>query len=416
MPVGRFSLYPKPEGRQFFINKEMRIFGRIYEDTKDQKMKIISLVIEENSYADMHSEDVLESLTKFVGNLALKQKPVITETLEELQEFMLTLDNKKLERTFDFQLLHFNRDVEPGTRMYLAFAGWYGDYWRSYANFLKAHTMNEKEYKKFIRELENLPKFGIETLKWDSYQSVYRLVADFLKYHYCNNLDCGGFSFKKCSNCGHSHFCDRECQKKAFPQHKKECCTAKYFEDYKKEVPWILKNYVDEGLFDDSDHEVVTMEVFLRELMMKAYSSFHETLMEGENSIHANMIYVLIKRRRSRMKIDFRKMDTMLSKDVIAGSFELICKQMLEFPGKEKQGIEIIEKKGYWFEDPLFERVRIWMSVVALQNPNFEKEADVILANWGMERVPTESICKIKIKDSSPTGIKIVTFSRPSRS
>ena len=276
--------------------------------------------------------------------------------------------------------------------------------------------MNENEYKQFIKDLENIPKFGIETLKWASFEPVYRLVADFLKYHYCNNTDCGGFSFKKCSNCGHSHFCDRECQKKAFPQHKKECCIAKYFEDYKKEVPWILKNYVDEGLFNDSDHEVVTMEVFLRELMMKAYSSFHETLMEGEKSIHANMIYVLIKRRRSRMKIDFRKMDTMLSIDKTAGSFELICKQMLEFPGKEKQGIEIVEKKGYWFEDPLFERVRIWMSVVALQNPNFEKEADVILANWGMERVPTESIDKIKIKDSSPTGIKIVTFSRPSRS
>ena len=244
--------------------------------------------------------------------------------------------------------------------------------------------MNEKEYKQFIKELENLPKFGMETLKWGSFQPVYRLVADFLKYHYCGNNDCGGFSFNKCSKCGHSHFCDRECQIKAFPEHKEECELAKYIEGYKKEVPRILKNYVDEELFDDTDHEVVTMEVFLRELMMKAYSSFHETLMEGEKSIHTTMIYVLIKRRRSRIKIDFKKMDTMLSQDRTAGSFELICKQMLEFLDKEKQGMEIVEREGYWFKDILHDRVRCWMSIVALQNPNFEKEADVILENWGI--------------------------------
>ena len=57
-PIGRFSLYPKPEGRQFFINKERRIFGRIFQDTKDKKVKVISLVIEKNSYSDIHSEDV----------------------------------------------------------------------------------------------------------------------------------------------------------------------------------------------------------------------------------------------------------------------------------------------------------------------------------------------------------------------
>ena len=416
MPVGRFSLYPKPEGRQFFINKEMRIFGRIYQDTKDKKMKVISLVIEENSYADMHSEDVLESLSKFLENLTLKQKPVITETIEELQEFMKTLDNKKLEGTLDYQLSHFNRDVEPVTRMYLALASWYGDYWMSYANFLKAHTMNDKEFKKFIRELENLPKFGMETLKWESYQSVYRLVADFLKYHYCNNKDCGGFSFKKCSKCDHSHFCNRECQIKAFPYHKNECDLAKSVEGYKKEVPWIIKNYVDEGLFDDSDHEVVTMEVFLRELMMKAYSSFHDTLKDGEKSIHATMIYVLIRSKRfnhPEMKIDYKKMDQLLSRDRTAGSFDLLCKQMLEFPGKEKEGIEIVEKEGYRISDQLYDRVRFWMSVIALKIPNFEKEAETILAKWGLQMVPEESVEEIK---ASATAIKILTISRPSRS
>ena len=44
-------------------------------------------MIEENSYADMHREDVLESLAEFVGSLALKQKPVITDTREELEQF-----------------------------------------------------------------------------------------------------------------------------------------------------------------------------------------------------------------------------------------------------------------------------------------------------------------------------------------
>ena len=117
MPVGRFNLYPKPEGRQFFICKEIRIFGRIFKDIKDKKLKVISLVIEQNSYADMHSEDVLESLIKFVENLPMKQELVVTETLEELQQFFRTLNNKKLVDTFDYQLLHLNKDIDSGTRM-----------------------------------------------------------------------------------------------------------------------------------------------------------------------------------------------------------------------------------------------------------------------------------------------------------
>ena len=194
MPVGRFSLYPKPEGRQFFINKALRIFGRIYRDMKDKEMKVIALMIEENSYLDIHSEDVLESLAEFVESLALKQKPVITDTREELEQFFKSLDNKKLEDILQIQLLQFERDYDPTTRMCTQIPSSYEDYWRSYAYFLKAHpTMNEGEYKQFIRELENLPKFGMETLRWGSYRSVYRLVADFLEYHYCKNIDVGDF-------------------------------------------------------------------------------------------------------------------------------------------------------------------------------------------------------------------------------
>ena len=132
----------------------------------------------------------------------------------------------------------------------------------------------------------------------ESFKSVYRLVADFLKYHFCNNIECGGFSFKKCSKCNHAHYCNGNCQRRGFTTHKAECKSRKSWEGYKAEVPWILKNYVDEGLHDETDDDVVTMEVFLRELMMKAYSSFHETLAVGERSLHATMIYVLIKSKR----------------------------------------------------------------------------------------------------------------------
>ena len=397
MPVGRFSLYPKPEGRQFFINKALRIFGRIYRDMKDKEMKVIALMIEENSYADMHREDVLESLAEFVGSLALKQKPVITDTREELEQFFKSLDNKKLEDILQIQLLQFERDYDPTTRMCTQIPSSYEDYWRSYAYFLKAHpTMNEGEYKQFMRELENLPKFGMDMLKWGSYRSVYRLVADFLKYHFCKNIDCGGFSLKKCSKCKSAHFCDVECQRKALPYHgKNECQFGKTFEEYKKEVPWTLKHYVDEGLHDDTDDDVVTFKVFLRELMMKAYSAFHETLTEGEESIHTNMIYVLIQSKRynqPHLQFDYKKMDKLLGHEM-AGSFDLICKQMLEFPGKEDVEAEKVE---ILFRDKLHGRVRFWMMLIALKTPKFEKEARVILSKWGVQRFTKEEVDEMK--------------------
>ena len=140
------------------------------------------------------------------------------------------------------------------------------------------------------------------------------------------------------------HFCDVECQRKALPYHKNECKVEKTFEKDKNKVPWTLKHYVDEGLHDDTDDDVVTFKVFLRELMMKAYSAFHETLTEGEESIHTNMIYVLIRSKRynqPHLQFDYKKMDKLMtSRDRPAGSFELICKQMLEFPGQEDQGFE----------------------------------------------------------------------------
>ena len=196
----------------------------------------------------------------------------------------------------------------------------------------------------------------------------------------------------KCSKCNHSHFCDVECQKKAFPNHKKECKIAKGFEKDKKEVPWTLKFYVDEGLHDDTDDDVVTLEVFLRELMMKAYSLFHETLRKGEESIHTTMIYVLIRSKRfnhPHMKLDYKKMDKLLGKDQTAGSFDLICKQMLEFPGKED--VEL-EKEGIPFKDQLYGRVRFWMMMVALKIPNFKTEAKVIFSKWGVKRLSQEDV------------------------
>ena len=410
MPIGRFKVYPKPEANQFFINEEARVFGRIFWDKNDNETKVFTVFIEDPSYADMHSEDVLESIGKFVDSLSLKQKPVKTRTLEELKQFFRSLDNKKLEETLERQLSLKGRDLSSGIRQYLAIAAWYGDYWRSYANFLMAHpTMNEDEYKKFIRGVENLPKFGKETLKWDSYKSIYKLVADFLKYHFCNNIECGGFSFKKCSKCNHAHYCNGECQRMGFTTHKAECNSRKAWEGYKVEVPWILKNYVDEGLHDQTDDDVVTMEVFLRELMMKAYSSFHETLALGEKSLHATMIYVLIKSKRRLLKIDFKKMDKLMSRGRTAESFDLICKQMLEFPGKEREGVEVVEKEGFWCKDKLHDRVREWMSMTVVKIPDFEEEANIILSNWGMKRVPNDSVEEIK---ASATGIKIITFPR----
>ena len=409
MPIGRFKVYPLSEARQFFINKEARIFGRIFWDKNDKEMKVFTAFIEDHYYADMHSEDVLDSLARFVESLSLKQNPIITETLEELEQFFKSLDDRKLAETFDRQLSLQGKDID-GIRQYLAIATWYGDYWRSYANFLMAYpTMNEEEYKKFIRGVENLPKFGIETLKWGSYKSVYKLVADFLKYHFCNNLECGGFSFKKCGRCNHAHYCNGECQKQGFATHKAECKSRKAWEGYKKEVPWMLKHYVDEGLHDDTDDDVVTMEVFLRELMMKAYSSFHGCLVDGEKSLHATMIYVLIKSKRWHLKVDFTKMDKLMSRDQTAGNFELIRKQMLEFPGTEREDVEVVvvEKKGFWCEDKLYDRVRDWMSMTVCNIPDFKEEADVILSKWGMKRVPYESVEELK---ASVKGIKILRF------
>ena len=79
----------------------------------------------------------------------------------------------------------------------------------------------------------------------------------------------------------------------------------------------------------------------------------------------------------------------LLGKDQTAGSFDLICKQMLEFPGKED--VEL-EKEGIPFKDQLYGRVRFWMMMVALKIPNFKTEAKVIFSKWGVKRLSQEDV------------------------
>ena len=54
-----------------------------------------------------------------------------------------------------------------------------------------------------------------------------------------------------------------------------------------------------------SDANLIEFDVFVREIMMKAYSLFHETFLRGiEKSVHARLIYLFIAQARQDVKIE----------------------------------------------------------------------------------------------------------------
>ena len=188
------------------------------------------------------SQEDPETLLKYVNSLGLKNRTRVTKTIDELKEFFYSLGNRKLKKALTDQLVKNEKGLSWKKQTYMSSLKWYQVYFKAYVNFVSKYPITEDGCKKLIRNIDNLPKFCMETLDWDSPHCIYRVVADFLKFHFCGKPDCGGFSTKKCSVCQSIHYCSAECQREDFQRHETNCDYYKTAELARHGVPTLLKD------------------------------------------------------------------------------------------------------------------------------------------------------------------------------
>ena len=339
------------------------IVGMIFNGAEDPKL--LTLFISMKMHFEKDGPQV--ALMNFVTGLNSKKKPFGAENFKDLKKFIDSNGPKWLGKIFDEQY-SLNVDgpelIEDATKeemvgvrdVYTVFE----HYFQAYTKFTEIMPMTKDEFKKFIGTIENIPKFVKETFGWDTYHSLYYATADFLQPRICGNKECGGFSFKKCAKCNALHYCNKECQTKDFPYHKPACESWGKMWKVKQVIPNTLSIICNR--LADAEKEVVTMQVFVEELLRKIYSCFHDELKKGMKSKHAEIIFLIMQREKSPAMDQFKvsmnpeKMDGLLGRGFQSGNFEKFFKQM-EDQLSEDEGIRM----------PLVKTLEIWSSVMGFQ-------------------------------------------------
>ena len=318
---------PELETGQFFVNQELRMFGLVYNH--DGEVKIFTVYLAPSLH---HYDDEIRTLHNFIKTLVSNKPITETKNLHELDKFFASY-SPSAHKAFKDQYVA-KMSVEGSTQEHaIAVTRFTTDqfYYQAYVNFVEKHSLDRKDATQLIRDLENLPMFAVETLKFNWVQNIYQLAAHFLKDHLCGNRDCGGFSYIKCSKCLTLHYCDRDCQVKDFSRHKKQCSLLDEITKSKKIVSTKLHGILSSSEIG-SDANLIEFDVFVREIMMKAYSMFHDTFVRGvDKSVHARLIYLYIAQARQDVKIEqiqWMKMDQLLGKGKKAEKFNKVLKHL----------------------------------------------------------------------------------------
>ena len=313
------------------------ILGMIFNGAEDPKL--LTLFI--SSKMQFEKEEPQVALKNFVTELGSKKKTFNAKNFNALKKFVYSNGPKWLGKIFNEQYsLNVNGPelIEDATKEEMmgvkdVFTV-LERYFRAYIKFTESMPMTKDEFKKFIGTIENVPKFVKETFGWDTYHSLYYAMADFLQPRICGNKECGGFSFKKCSKCNALHYCNKECQTKDFPYHKPACEYWGKMWKMNQVIPNTLSKICNQ--LTDAEKEVVTMQVFVEELMRKIYSCFHDELKKGMKSKHTEIIFLIMQREKRpglpfeqfKVGMNPEKMDGLLGRGFESENFEKFFKQM----------------------------------------------------------------------------------------
>ena len=361
---GYYRINVRGDNCQFFDVIAEGILGMIFNGAEDPKL--LTLFISSKMHFEKDGPQV--ALLKFVSELGSKKKPFVADNFNDLKKFIYSNGPKWLGKIFEEQCSLnakgpelFEDATEEEMIAVIDTFTVFEHYFQAYTKFTETMPMTKNEFKKFIGSIDNIPKFVKETFEWNMFHTLYYAMADFLQPRICGNKECGGFSFKKCARCNALHYCSKECQIKDFPYHKPACESWGKMWKTKQIIPNTLSMICNQ--LTDADKEVVTMEVFVEELLRKIYSCFHEELKKGMKSKHTEIIFFIMQRDTSPGMDQFKasmnpeKMDGLLGRGFRSENFHQFCKQIEDHMSEDDEGRRM----------PLEEHLDTWSLITKFQ-------------------------------------------------
>ena len=177
-------------------------------------------------------------------------------TINSYESMVLSMEEDDAER---------GRSIPTGFRMFRP-------YLRCYTKFLLVNQVNEKEAKRIIREIDDFPHF----MKFysGSLNVLQPLLYMFLLLHACTNPGCKKFGYLKCQECRLRHYCGRECQVEHWDYHRNDCQAAQVDRDMTYLIPKLIQTEIE----SICGNELLTFEVFFKELSYKLFEALHDSL------------------------------------------------------------------------------------------------------------------------------------------
>ena len=323
---------------QFFYNEEHAAFGYIYMQKKEV---MVFTAFHDNKCLVPNSEPYVKGkhLVEIAKQLPTKKLPNVSKNSKEFKKFVSSFKSVWPKRYFQDQLkLRSYHQECKELREIHSDLGHHKYFYQAYVNFVLSHpAMKSKKSKKFIRRIDNIPKFLQETLRYDSFHWIYRMVAEYLEVHICFKQGCGGFSFLKCTRCRIAHYCNEDCQKSDFKgRHDYKCNEYKETGRLREAVPSILQTLV--AYTAKGYNAPISFYEFNGELMARVYDYFYEIMIQNEKNIHKDFAVSIFVDQRfhiNHSKEDIKKKTDIdlvgfIGKRRKVEKFDTIFKQMQE--------------------------------------------------------------------------------------
>ena len=139
------------------------------------------------------------------------------------------------------------------------------------------------------------------------------LFYRFLLYHTCVNPECKNFTYLKCQECRHTHYCGKECQDQDWSYHRDKCQEMGDFRVRTFLIPKLIQSEIE----SIHGNEPPSFEVFEKELSYKVFEKLYDSLKSPafsflfeENSYFASRdVSQLVRRRgiKSQSWVSFQK-------------------------------------------------------------------------------------------------------------
>ena len=156
-----------------------------------------------------------------------------------------------------------------------------------------------KESRSIIREIDDLPKFM--KYYFESPKYIHYFLFWFMLDHRCAYPGCKNFSYLKCQECRHIHYCGKECQDDDWNSHKEACQYSKEVHVREQMIPNLLQTEI-ESIHGNG---LVTFEALYKELSYKVFEVLHDSmktstfsfLFREDSYLWARDVSQLVKRR-----------------------------------------------------------------------------------------------------------------------